>query len=252
MIQFLNKLANRLGYHINVQKINFPYDIKSDGEFMGLYLQCKAFSMTSLERMFGLYQALLYLIENKIPGDFVECGVWKGGSAMMIALVLKKYGLSDRKIFLYDTFEGMTEPTEEDKTVKGKKADVMMKNEASDKESASSVWCYSPLDEVKKNIQATGYPASQVSFIKGKVEDTLSANLPGKIALLRLDTDWYVSTRTELELLYPLLEQKGIMIIDDFGHWEGAKKAVVEYFQKNGKHPLLQRLDYTGRLLIKE
>ncbi len=252
MIQFLNKIANRLGYQVNIQKISFPYDIKTDQAFMELYVQCKPYSMTSLERMFGLYQALCYVLENKIPGDFVECGVWKGGSAMMIALVLKKYGITDKKIYLYDTFEGMTEPTEEDKTVKGRDAEGMMKKEVSDKESATSVWCYSPIDEVKKNIHSTGYPVSQILFIKGKVEDTLSANLPGRLALLRLDTDWYVSTKTELELLYPLLEKKGILIIDDFGHWEGAKKAVVEYFRNNGQSPLLQRMDYTGRLLIKE
>lgn len=219
---------------------------------MELYLRCKPFSMTSLERMFGLYQSLHYLIENKIPGDFVECGVWKGGSAMMIAMVLKKYGLTDRKIHLYDTFEGMSEPTEEDKTVRGKNAKWMMGNEKIARESADSVWCYSPLDEVKNNLLLTGYPASQLNFIKGKVEDTLASNLPGKLALLRLDTDWYVSTRVELEFLYPLLEQRGILIIDDFGHWEGAKKAVVEYFQKTGKYPLMQRMDYTGRLIIKD
>lgn len=252
MIQLLNKLANRLGYQINVHKINFPYDIKNDRGFMELYEEAKGFSMTSIERMFGLYQSICYLAENKIPGDFVECGVWKGGSAMMIALVLKKYGLTDREIYLYDTFEGMVEPTLEDKTVNGKNAELMMKKEEHDKVSATSVWCYSPLDEVKKNLQSTGYPLSQIHFIKGKVEDTLAMNLPGRLALLRLDTDWYVSTQTELEYLYPLLEKKGVLIIDDFGHWEGAKKAVVEYFQKNGLHPFLQRMDYTGRMMIKD
>lgn len=252
MIQIINRLANRLGYHINVHKINFPYDIKNDRSFMGLYDQTKAFSMTSIERMFGLYQSLCYLVENKIPGDYVECGVWKGGSAMMIALVLKQYNITDKKIYLYDTFEGMVEPTLEDKTVSGKNAELMMKKNVGDKESATSVWCYSPLDEVKKNLQSTGYPFSQIRFIKGKVEDTLATNLPGKLALLRLDTDWYVSTRTELELLYPLLEKKGVLIIDDYGHWEGAKKAVVEYFQKRGQFPFFQRMDYTGRLMIKD
>jgi hypothetical protein len=115
----------------------------------------------------------------------------------------------------------------------------------------SSVWCYSPLEEVKENLYSTGYPKDNLIFVQGKVEDTLPAIKPGKLSLLRLDTDWYESTRVELELLYPLLIEKGILILDDFGHWEGAKKAVVEYFQAQNRHPLLQRIDYTARLMIK-
>jgi predicted O-methyltransferase YrrM len=251
MIQIANKIVNRFGYQIKLEKSNFPYDIKGNKEFMDLYSLCKKYSMTSLERMFGLYQALFYVIENNIQGDFVECGVWKGGSAMMMALVLKKYNLTNRKLYLYDTFEGMSEPTELDKTAKGTEAAVLMKHQKNNKGSDTSVWCYSPLEEVKKNLLSTGYPDAQIRYIKGKVEDTLNGQLPGKLALLRLDTDWYESTRIELQVLYPLLEKKGVMIIDDFGHWEGAKKAVIEYFESIHEHPLLQRIDYTGRLMIK-
>ncbi len=217
---------------------------------MDLYRQCKEYSMTSLERMFGLYQAVCYIIKNNIPGDFVECGVWKGGSAMMMALILNRYHETNRKLYLYDTFEGMSEPTEMDKTAKGTEAAALMKNKRN-KESDTSVWCYSPLEEVKKNLLFTGYPEEQIQYIKGKVEDTLHLHLPGKLALLRLDTDWYESTRAELQFLYPLLEKKGVMIIDDFGHWEGAQKAVMEYFESIHEQPLLQRIDYTGRLMIK-
>lgn len=250
MFQITNKLLNRFGYQIKVEKSNFPFDVKGNTAFMELYNQCKAYSMTSLERMFGLYQAVQYIVDNKIPGDFVECGVWKGGSAMMMALMLKKHHLTDRKLYLYDTFEGMSEPTEMDKTARGAEAATLMKKE-SNKVSTSSVWCYSPLEEVKSNLLATGYPPENIQFIKGKVEDTLSRTIPGKLALLRLDTDWYESTRIELQMLYPLLEKKGVLIIDDFGHWEGAKKAVVEYFESIHEYPLLQRIDYTGRLMIK-
>ena len=113
------------------------------------------------------------------------------------------------------------------------------------------MWCYSPLEEVKKNLLSTGYPEEQIQYIKGRVEDTLTHHRPGKLSLLRLDTDWYESTRAELQVLYPLLEKKGVMIIDDFGHWEGAKKAVTEYFESIQAYPFLQRIDYTGRLMIK-
>jgi hypothetical protein len=98
-------------------------------------------------------------------------------------------------------------------------------------------------------MQKTGYPADRIHYVKGKVEETIPGVIPANIALLRLDTDWYESTRHELIHLYPLLATQGVMIIDDFGHWEGAKKAVVEYFE--GQPLLLNRLDYTGRSMLK-
>jgi len=143
----------------------------------------------------------------------------------------------------------MSEPTESDKTSTGKNASDLLQQE--NKEDTSSIWCYSSLEEVKSNLFSTGFPRENIFFIKGKVEDTLKENLPGKLSLLRLDTDWYESTKTELELLYPLLKEKGVLIIDDFGHWEGAKKAVVEYFEKNKLNPFLFRIDFTGKLMIK-
>jgi len=249
LINFANKVANKFGYKINIEKSNFPFDIKDNKEFMGFYTQFQKYTMTSLERMFSLYQSINYILDNNIEGDFVECGVWRGGSSMMMSLMLKSRNVSDRKIYLYDTFEGMSEPSELDKTAKGVSATDLMKSEKIDDE--RSVWCYSSLDNVKNNLYSTGYPMENLIFIQGKVEDTLTKNIPGKLALLRLDTDWYESTKIELEVLYPLLVEKGVLIIDDFGHWEGAKKAVLEYFKSSNNHPLLHRIDYTGRLMIK-
>ena len=144
-----------------------------------------------------------YIFKNNLPGDFVECGVWKGGSSMMIALMLKKHGFTGRKLYLYDTFEGMSEPTEADKTSQGEGAKELLS--VQDKADDTSIWCYSSLDEVKKNLLSTGFSSGNIVFVKGKVEDTLPGTLPGKLSLLRLDTDWYESTKTELEHLYPLL-----------------------------------------------
>jgi O-methyltransferase len=252
IIKTVNKIAHRFGYKIKVERTSFPFDILGDKKFMHFYNQCKEYTMTSLERMYGLYQSVNYVIDNKIEGDFVECGVWRGGSSMMMALMLKERGESNRKLFLYDTFEGMSAPTEHDKTAKGSiHASAYLKKEKK-KEHERSVWCYASIEDVQQNLQSTGYPQQNLFFIQGKVEDTLAHTVPGQLALLRLDTDWYESTRVELEVLYPLLVQKGILIIDDFGHWEGAKKAVVEYFDTNKTKPLFQRIDYTARMVIKQ
>jgi O-methyltransferase len=249
LFNIANKVAGRFGYKLKIEKSNSPFDILGNAEFMGLYNECKPYTMTSLERMFSLYQSVSYIIKNNIEGDLVECGVWRGGSSMMISLMLKRNNITDRKIYLYDTFEGMSEPSDFDTTARGVHANELMKKEKKDDE--KSVWCYAPLEDVKKHLYSTGYPENNLIFIKGKIEDTLSSNMPGKLSLLRLDTDWYESTKIELELLFPLLNEKGVLIIDDFGHWDGARKAVTEYFEKTNKHPLLHRIDYTGRLMIK-
>lgn len=246
---FINRALAKVVFALRKNLKEIPADIKQDKGFMDLYQECTPYTMTSVERMYALYNAIGYVLKQGIPGDFCECGVWKGGSSMMIALTLKKYNVTDRKIYLYDTFEGMSEPTEEDKSLTGDSAQKMLDSE--DKHAHGSVWCYSGIDEVKKNLLSTGYPEQNLFFIKGKVEDTLPVEVPGNLALLRLDTDWYESTKIEMEVLYPLLQESGVLIIDDFGHWEGAKKAVLEYFEKQRQAIMLHRIDYTGRIMIK-
>lgn len=250
IISLFNKALNSFGLEIKKREEILPVDISSDPLFMKLYGQCRPYTMTSIERMFSLYQCLEYVIKNNLEGEFVECGVWKGGSSMMMALYLKEKGITNRKLYLYDTFEGMSEPTDADKTFSGEKAKKLLNVQK--KENEDSIWCYSSIDEVRDNIAITGYPVDNIVLVKGKVEDTLQLTLPGPVALLRLDTDWYESTKIELEKLFPLLVSRGILIIDDFGHWEGAKKAVVEYFSNMHKYPLLHRIDYTGRIMIKD
>jgi len=225
---------------------SFPADM--DPDFKKIYEECKDFTMTSRNRMYALYKSVEYIVKNEIPGDIVECGVWKGGSAMLCAMTLAKLGEVDRKIYLYDTYEGMSEPTEKDVSSNNLKAkDQWLESTQGN----VTDWCLASLDEVKEAMHETGYPKEKLVFIKGKVEDTIPENIPDQVSILRLDTDWYESTYHEMKHLYPLLSRGGVLIIDDYGYWKGAREAVDKYIEENNIKILLNRVDHTGRVGIK-
>ena len=210
------------------------------------------YTMTSPERILALCDAVEYVTQNEVAGDIVECGVWKGGSMAAVARTLHGLDATNRRLWMYDTFDGMSEPTENDVDLHGHAADRMLAEaDLADAESPESIWCRCSLDNVRDTLCETGYPISQMQFVKGKVEDTLPNESPDQIAILRLDTDWYESTRCELEILYPKLVPGGVLIIDDYGHWQGCRKAVDEHFAANNVQMFLHRVDYTGRLGIK-
>jgi O-methyltransferase len=250
--QIIRKAINKLGYDLvkpdeRLVINGLPADFEK--ETVATYHKVKPYTMTTPERISALCAAVNYLVKNKIEGDFVECGVWRGGSTMAAIDTLLKAGDNSREIFLYDTFEGMSAPTEHDKVFTGTDALELMNT--TEREDPTSVWCYSTIEEVQKNVGSLNYPKQKVHLVKGKVEDSIPETLPGKIALLRLDTDFYESTKHEMEHLYPLLVPGGVIIIDDYGHWEGARKAVDEYIESEKLPLLLNRIDYTGRIAIK-
>lgn len=241
------KIRNEITYGRGNINDYFPSDFDfSERENI---LAVRKFTMTSLERLVSLSRAVEYLASNKIDGDIVECGVWRGGSMMLVARKLIQMGDRDRSLYLFDTFDGMSEPGEKDISMDNIKAQALL--DQSDKYHGQNVWCYSPLDEVRSNMTKTGYNPDKIFFVKGKVEDTLPHPDVRKIALLRLDTDWYESTLHELETLYDKLVTGGILIIDDYGHWSGSKKAVDEFIKTRSLPIFLNRVDYTGRLAIK-
>lgn len=211
--------------------------------FEDVYKICKPYTLTSLERMEKLYNAVGYIHNNKIEGDFVECGVFKGGSVMVMALAQSQFE-NTKKIHLYDTFSGMTNPEEIDKDLNGVSAKQLLK--------CKDFICNCSQREVENNMKKTGYPKDLFIFHKGDVLLTLKEDLPKKIAILRLDTDWYASTKIELEQLYPNLSENGILIIDDYGHFDGARKATDEYFKSIGVDPKFEKIDYTGVFHKKE
>jgi len=240
----IQKVANSMGFDIVRMSTHFGEDELSVME------QVKGLTATSPGRIVGLMDAVKYVHANRISGAIVECGVWRGGSVMAALITLKRLGDTSREAYLYDTFEGMSAPTDQDVMFDGTKAEAVLKDVPRE-ENVDNYWCYAGVESVRQNILKTGYPAQKLHFIKGKVEDTLPAQLPGPIAVLRLDTDWYESTAHELKHLYPLLGEGGVLVIDDYGHWQGARKAVDDYFQNLGFAPLMGRLDYTGRMMVK-
>jgi hypothetical protein len=185
----------------------------------------------------------------------VECGVWRGGSVMAMLLKLVRLGATHYDVYLYDTFEGMTRPTEHDTSRYEQPAvDTWTAAEAS----GVKPWAwlqpdsFNFFDKVRETLLATGYPDDRLHFVRGAVEQTVPGTVPDQIALLRLDTDWYESTWHELVHLYPRVSRGGVLIVDDYGHWEGCRRAVDEYFSRlDVPGILLNRIDYTGRIGVK-
>jgi hypothetical protein len=177
--QLLRQLLARRGYAVaNLSQLDLEPD------FVEIYGRCAAYTMTTIERMYALYKAIEYVVENDIPGDIVECGVWRGGSSMLAAITLER-------------------------------------------------------------LEASSH------LVKGKVEDTIPHGAPEQIALLRLDTDWYESTYHELCHLFPRVSKSGVLILDDYGRWEGSRRAVDRYLDETGESILLNRIDHSGRVGVR-
>jgi hypothetical protein len=221
-----------------------PIDLPAD--VVRLVSEVGDYTKTSPERIYALYEAVRYVERRRVPGAIVECGVWRGGSMMAAAKTLLDLRSTSRDFYLFDTFSGMTEPSSLDRDLRGASAAELLERSTK----ASNIWAYAPLDDVRRNMAATGYPIERMHFIVGRVEDTLPAGAPEQIAILRLDTDWYESTRHELRHLVPRMADGGVLIIDDYGHWQGARQAVDEYFATDGPAVLLNRVDYTGRVCV--
>lgn len=224
-------------------------DLTAEPEFTRIAASVFPYTMTTFERLYSLYSATRYVVESGIDGAFVECGVWRGGSSMLMASTLAELGAIDRELWLYDTFEGMTDPTEHDRGLTEPTLNDDWNRIKGD--TSNPVFAFAALDDVKRNLARTPFPADRIRYCKGPVEQTIPNEVPDKIALLRLDTDWYESTRHELEHLYPRLEPGGVLIIDDYGAWEGARRAVDEWRSTLPYPTLMHRIDETGGIIVK-
>jgi hypothetical protein len=246
-LRFIQSLFNLFGLEV-VRQNALPVEATEADK--RIVARVRPYTMTSSDRLWALIQSVRYVVESAIPGDFVECGVWRGGSAMAMAMTLSECGRLDRRIWLYDTFSGMTEPSDLDvQAYSGRTALKILQD--TPKKNGDNIWCIASKNEVYANLRTTGYPTENFKIVEGDVVETLQRDIPTEIALLRLDTDWYESTLAELEHLYPRLSSGGVCILDDYGHWEGARTAVDGYLRTHGIHVLLSKIDDTGRIFVK-
>lgn len=225
-------------------KQKFPADF--DKQDIEIIEAVQAYTMTGIDKLHALISATRYVERYNIPGAIVECGVWRGGSMHAVARVLDKAGVYDRELYLYDTYEGMTPPTADDIQHDGQSAADRLANSGK----TSLVWAVASLEDVKAGFDKVPYPAERLHFIKGPVEETIPGQLPEQIAILRLDTDWYESTAHELKHMYNRLVSGGVLMIDDYGYWQGSRKATDEFVDRIGKRLLLLRMG-SGRVAVK-
>lgn len=210
----------------------------------------RPYTMTTPASVFALTSAVRYVVEASVPGAVVETGVWRGGSMRAVARTLQSLGRTDVPLYLFDTFDGMVAPTERDVRWTGENAEQLMQTQTGHE--AEMLWARAPLDQVRRVMTETGYPEDQLHYVQGRVEDTVPTHAPESIALLRLDTDWYASSRHELEHLYPRLSPGGVLILDDYAWWDGVRQATDQYFAAHPPKPLLVRVDDSGaRIAVK-
>ena len=239
----LTAMVNGVLHKFDVHVTRYGYKQKSfiDKNFWDIHEKWKDKTMIPWQGSYDAYNAAKYVALNGIEGDIVECGVWKGGSSIIMAETLGLFGCTDRNIYLYDTFAGMTEPDLRDTSLKTKAAahDTWEKLQ----EDVHNDWAYASLAEVKENVARAKYPNERFVFVKGDVCKTIPETAPRKISVLRLDTDWYKSTHHELVHLFPRLSLGGVLIVDDYGTYSGARDAVNSYLEKQNT-PILLTCNY--------
>ena len=241
------RILNVAGYELRRKfgaVVDWPVELSTAEREIVSYVLSERLTMASFERLITTVMACKHALEAGIEGDFVECGVWRGGNAIAAAEIFKLHG-SDKAVWLFDTFQGMTAPTDADVQVSDGKA-------ASSREIVDILKdCVVSIESVRRNFEMRGL-TTNVEFVQGDVCESLDyVKLPSKICVLRLDTDWYESTKKELEVLYPRVPLGGCLIVDDYGHWAGSKKATDEYFARSGGRPFFHYTDYTGRVGVK-
>lgn len=223
-------------------KDSFPKDIFNFKKLI-LFKKVYPYTMVGYKRLSNIYDLSELIEKEKIKGAFVECGVWKGGCAAVAAFIANR-AKSNRKIWLFDSFEGLPEPTEKD----GLLAKEYAQNQTSGKLSTINQ-CVGPLEDVKEIFfSKLKIDKENVEIKKGWFQDTLpdQKNKIGDIAILRLDGDWYESTKCCLDNLYDKVIYGGYIVIDDYGYWEGARRALDEFFLDRKINPRLIKIDEAG------
>jgi O-methyltransferase len=237
------------GYHITrAQPTSASPDLPTDYDEQArdIIRAVRPYTMTHHSKLFALVCAALYVSEHRIPGDVVESGVWRGGSMQAVARAFHSVGDTSRDLYLFDTFGGMPPPGEQDVRHDGVPAENLMARASRRR----AIWAVASLEDVQQGFTQVPYPSEKIRYVKGRVEETVPEQAPEHISILRLDTDWYESTRHELEYLYPRLVSGGILFIDDYGYWQGSRLATDEFLDRT-KEPLFLVRTGSGRVAVK-
>jgi hypothetical protein len=260
MKSLIQRMVNGLGYEVR-RKVVAPgqadEDVSDfDREALEKIRIVHRHTMLPYGRLYSLYDQAVYCEKAGVPGAFVECGTWKGGAVGLMALANLAHGKARRRIHLFDSFDSIPEP---DETVDGAKA--IKESRAAGGGTQGRLVPLENFYESRGVLQtnrdllenAVGYSPDCLRYHQGWFQDTLPRDAAevGEIAILRLDGDWYASTKVCLEHLYPHVVSGGFVIIDDYGCYEGCKKAVDEYMARNGITAYLHQIDSAGRYLIK-
>ncbi len=251
MKKFIKDSLGKLGLQISRidRKIKYPVEFtKRDIEIFN-YVNERDLTMIGQQRMFSNILIAKWITQNELDGDFVECGVWRGGSTLLVKMIFEEYG-NNSKVWLFDTFKGMTEPTDDDINFVGQPArHKYLKSRKSDYVN----WVYASYQEVKENFIRSGVKIEDCEFVIGDVLKTIKDydDKIKKISFLRLDTDWYESTKIELDYFYPKIVKDGFLVIDDYGHWGGSRKATDEYLSEKKIHKFKNMIDFSCRMIRK-
>lgn len=227
---------------IEADYFDLIHSLKIDGEVLD----------ANQETVYTLYCATRYVATNEIEGDLIECGVGSGPKIALMCATLIKEGVEDRDIYLYDTFEGLTEPSEKDFKLYGTvDTPAAVRRKWDHGRETGEHWGHTPLERVRENVFQTGYPEARLHFIQGDVRSTIPNDYHRKIAILRLDTNFYDSSLHELQYLFELVAPGGTIILDDYGSWTGQKSATDEFFRARDEVPLLIRTSSQERIIVK-
>lgn len=259
MKQIVGSLVNSLGFEIRRKSSHirrtghygFGYDLEQ--EAYDNILKVLSHTMVGYERLMTLYHQAVFCERNGVPGSFVECGTWKGGAVGLMALANLQHANKRRHLHLFDSFEGVPEP---DAAVDGEAALAVAREVGggTDGQLVGLPLSVGTLEANKELLERTiGYDADYLHYHKGWFQNTLPerAHEVGEIAILRLDGDWYASTKICLDYLFDRVVTGGFVIIDDYGSYDGCRKAVDEFIQARGLKSFLNHVDFTGRYLIK-
>ncbi len=227
----------------------FPYRHDFTSLHVSILNQVGPYTLTSPERIYSLIEAVSHVVRRNILGSVVECGVWRGGSMMAAALALRSMNCADRDLYLFDPFQGMTKPKPMDIHFTGQAgiAEFQQMQTGDD----SSNLCYASLNDVKAAMARTGYNQELVHFVRGKVEETTPRMHSIQLLCCAWTSIFMSPLATNLSNSTPRLSPGGILIVDDYGTWQGARKATDELILNHAPDLFLSRIDDTGRLAVK-